>query len=34
VSELHRAVAAQDEDKVLRLIRSAVPEFLFQGRAS
>ena len=34
VSELARAVAAHDEDKVLRLIRSAVPEFLFQGQAS
>jgi O-antigen biosynthesis protein WbqV len=34
VSELARAVAARDEDKVLRLIRAAVPEFLFQGRAS
>ena len=29
-----RAVAAHDEDKVLRLIRAAVPEFLFQGQAS
>ncbi len=26
-----RAVGGQDEDKVLRLIRSAVPEFHFQG---
>jgi FlaA1/EpsC-like NDP-sugar epimerase len=34
VSELARAVAAHDEDKVLRLIRAAVPEFLFQGQAS
>jgi O-antigen biosynthesis protein WbqV len=34
VSELARAVAAHDEDKVLRLIRAAVPEFLFQGRAA
>jgi FlaA1/EpsC-like NDP-sugar epimerase len=34
LSELARAVAAHDEDKVLRLIRAAVPEFLFQGRAS
>ncbi len=34
VSELARAVAAHDEDKVLRLIRSAVPEFLFQGQAA
>ena len=31
VGELQRAVAAQDEDKVMRLIRSAVPEFHFQG---
>jgi O-antigen biosynthesis protein WbqV len=31
IGELVRAVGAQDEDKVLRLIRSAVPEFLFQG---
>jgi O-antigen biosynthesis protein WbqV len=34
VSELARAIAARDEDKVLRLIRAAVPEFLFQGRAA
>ena len=34
VSELARAVDAQDEDKVMRLIRSAVPEFLYQGRAA
>ncbi len=34
VSELARAVAVHDEDKVLRLIRAAVPEFLFQGQAS
>ena len=34
VSELARAVAAHDEDKVLRLIRAAVPEFLFQGQAA
>lgn len=32
IGELARAVAAQDEDKVLRLIRSAVPEFHFQGQ--
>jgi O-antigen biosynthesis protein WbqV len=31
IGELVRAVGAQDEDKVLRLIRSAVPEFHFQG---
>jgi len=31
IGELMRAVGAQDEDKVLRLIRSAVPEFQFQG---
>jgi O-antigen biosynthesis protein WbqV len=31
IGELVRAVGAQDEDKVLRLIRSAVPEFQFQG---
>jgi O-antigen biosynthesis protein WbqV len=31
IGELMRAVAGQDEDKVLRLIRSAVPEFHFQG---
>ena len=31
IGELVRAVAGQDEDKVLRLIRSAVPEFHFQG---
>jgi O-antigen biosynthesis protein WbqV len=33
IGELARAVSAQDEDKVLRLIRSAVPEFHFQGDA-
>jgi len=27
-------VGAQDDDKVLRLIRSAVPEFQFQGDAA
>ena len=31
ISELARAVASQDEDKVLRLIRSAVPEFHYYG---
>ena len=31
IGELVRAVGLQDEDKVLRLIRSAVPEFQFQG---
>ena len=31
IGELGRAVGGQDEDKVLRLIRSAVPEFHFQG---
>jgi O-antigen biosynthesis protein WbqV len=31
IGELVRAVGAQDDDKVLRLIRSAVPEFQFQG---
>ena len=31
IGELMRAVGGQDEDKVLRLIRSAVPEFHFQG---
>ena len=31
INELVRAVGIQDEDKVLRLIRSAVPEFHFQG---
>jgi FlaA1/EpsC-like NDP-sugar epimerase len=31
ISELGRAVGVQDEEKVLRLIRSAVPEFHFQG---
>jgi O-antigen biosynthesis protein WbqV len=31
IGELGRAVSVQDEDKVLRLIRSAVPEFHFQG---
>jgi O-antigen biosynthesis protein WbqV len=31
IGELMRAVSAQDDDKVLRLIRSAVPEFQFQG---
>jgi O-antigen biosynthesis protein WbqV len=31
INELARAVAVHDEDKVLRLIRAAVPEFLFQG---
>jgi FlaA1/EpsC-like NDP-sugar epimerase len=34
IGELARAVSAHDEDKVLRLIRAAVPEFLFQGQAS
>jgi O-antigen biosynthesis protein WbqV len=34
ISELGRAVSAQDQDKVLRLIRAAVPEFEFQGQAS
>ena len=34
IGELGRAVGAQDEDKVLRLIRSAVPEFQFQGEAA
>jgi O-antigen biosynthesis protein WbqV len=34
IGELMRAVGAQDEDKVLRLIRSAVPEFQFQGDAA
>ena len=34
ISELGRAVSAQDEEKVLRLIRAAVPEFQFQGAAS
>ncbi len=34
VSELARAVTAHDEEKVLRLIRAAVPEFLFQGQVS
>ncbi|MDB5460332.1 MAG: putative nucleoside-diphosphate sugar epimerase, partial [Caulobacteraceae bacterium] len=34
IGELARAVSAHDEDKVLRLIRSAVPEFLFQGQAA
>ena len=31
ISELGRAVGSQDEEKVLRLIHSAVPEFHFQG---
>ena len=31
INELGRAVGSQDEDKVLRLIHSAVPEFHFQG---
>jgi O-antigen biosynthesis protein WbqV len=31
IGELVRAVAGQDEEKVVRLIRSAVPEFQFQG---
>jgi len=31
IGELVRAVGGQDEEKVLRLIRSAVPEFQFQG---
>lgn len=31
IGELARAVGIQDEDKVMRLIRSAVPEFQFQG---
>jgi FlaA1/EpsC-like NDP-sugar epimerase len=34
IGELMRAVGAQDDDKVLRLIRSAVPEFQFQGDAA
>jgi O-antigen biosynthesis protein WbqV len=34
IGELERAVGLQDEDKVIRLIRAAVPEFLFQGRAA
>jgi FlaA1/EpsC-like NDP-sugar epimerase len=33
-SELGRAVSLQDEEKVLRLIRAAVPEFEYQGAAS
>ncbi len=32
IGELTRAVQSQDEDKVLRLIRSAVPEFHYQGK--
>jgi O-antigen biosynthesis protein WbqV len=31
IGELTRAVQSQDEEKVLRLIRSAVPEFEYQG---
>ena len=31
IGELARAVQAQDEEKVMRLIRSAVPEFHYQG---
>lgn len=34
IGELMRAVGSQDEEKVLRLIRSAVPEFQFQGEAA
>jgi O-antigen biosynthesis protein WbqV len=34
IGELTRAVQAQDEEKVLRLLRSAVPEFLYQGIAA
>jgi len=34
IGELHRAVLAQDDEKVLRIIRSAVPEFQFQGLAA
>ncbi|MGZ3280238.1 MAG: polysaccharide biosynthesis protein [Caulobacteraceae bacterium] len=34
IGELVRAVTGQDEDKVLRLLRSAVPEFQFQGDAA
>jgi FlaA1/EpsC-like NDP-sugar epimerase len=34
ISELGRAVSLQDEQKVLRLIRAAVPEFEYQGAAS
>ena len=34
IGELHRAVLAQDDEKVLRIIRSAVPEFQFQGWAA
>jgi FlaA1/EpsC-like NDP-sugar epimerase len=34
IGELARAVQSQDEEKVLRLIRSAVPEFQYQGVAA
>ena len=34
IHELGRAVSLQDEEKVLRLIRAAVPEFEYQGAAS
>lgn len=34
INELGRAVGSQDEEKVLRLIRAAVPEFEYQGAAS
>jgi O-antigen biosynthesis protein WbqV len=34
IGELARAVQAQDDEKVLRLIRSAVPEFQYQGAAA